>query len=170
MSTIGMAEFGYIGMHEAYIDSLRQYCTNPVADTIEYLKRDIANLALGNPDNHGQNSAPTKREDGTVALSLLFDFAPMKLAREGVIRSTRWAITRDSGRDNLPDWNEICTLLFSNNDERQSVAGALYEFAERLQRVPRIAKDMGAPPDIVERAMSRYAEIAQSVQDSLSKD
>lgn len=170
VSTIGVAEFGYIGTHEAYIDSLRQYCTDPVADTIEYLKRDIANLALGNPDNHGRNSALTKCEDGTVRLSPLFDFAPMKLAREGIIRSTRWAIMRDAGRDHLPDWKEICALLFPNNDDRQSVAGALYDFAERLQRVPRIAKDMGAPPDIVERAMSRYAEIAQSVQDSLSKD
>ncbi len=50
VATIGVAEFGYIGTHEAYLDSLRKYSADPVADTVEYLKHDIANLALGNPD------------------------------------------------------------------------------------------------------------------------
>jgi serine/threonine-protein kinase HipA len=170
VATIGVAEFGYIGTHEAYIDSLRRYSADPVADTVEYLKRDIASLALGNPDNHGRNSALSKHEDGTVRLSPLFDFAPMRLAKEGIVRSTRWAMMRDAGRDHLPDWKNICTDLFPDIDAQQTVSSALSEFAERLRQAPRIAKSMGASPEIVERAMSRCAEITQSVQTSLSQN
>ncbi len=170
VATIGVAEFGHIGTHEAYIDSLRKYSADPVADTVEYLKRDIANLALGNPDNHGRNSALSKHEDGTVRLSPLFDFAPMRLAREGIVRSTRWATMRDAARDHLPDWKEICIRLFPDTNDRQPVSSALCEFAERLQQVPRVAQGMGAPPEIVQRAMSRCAEIAQGVQGSLSQN
>lgn len=49
-------------------------------------KRDIANLALGNPDNHGRNKL-RKHQDGTIRLAPLFDFAPMRLAKEGIVRS-----------------------------------------------------------------------------------
>ncbi|MCJ9669025.1 hypothetical protein [Neorhizobium sp. SHOUNA12B] len=45
MAAIGVADFGHVGTHEAYIDMPRQYSADPFAD--------IANLALGNPDNHG---------------------------------------------------------------------------------------------------------------------
>ena len=79
VSAIGVADFGHVGTHEAYIEVLRQYSADPFADIVEYLKRDIANLALGNPDNHGRNSALSKHQDGTIRLSPLFDFA----ARQG---------------------------------------------------------------------------------------
>jgi hypothetical protein len=90
VSAIGVAAFGHVGTHEAYIDPLRQYSADPFADIVEYLKRDIANLALGNPDNHGRNSAFSKQQNGAIHLSPLFDFAPMRLAKEGIVRSTRW--------------------------------------------------------------------------------
>ncbi|MCJ9744979.1 hypothetical protein [Neorhizobium sp. SHOUNA12A] len=45
VAAIGVADFGHVGTHEAYIDMPRQYSADPFAD--------IANLALGNPDNHG---------------------------------------------------------------------------------------------------------------------
>lgn len=107
VSAIGVAAFGHVGTHETYIDVLRQYSADPFSDVVEYLKRDIANLALGNPDNHGRNSALSKHQDGTIRLSPLFDFAPMRLVKEGIVRSTRWAMMRDSGRDHLPDWKHI---------------------------------------------------------------
>ncbi|MBW8302264.1 MAG: HipA domain-containing protein [Hydrogenophaga sp.] len=163
VSAIGVADFGHVGTHEAYIDVLRQYSANPFSDIAEYLKRDIANLALGNPDNHGRNSALSKHQDGTIRLSPLFDFAPMRLAKEGIVRSTRWAMMRDGGRDHLPDWTSICAELMPGPVEQKALAAALCEFAERLQQAPDKAKDMGAPPEILERAMGRCTEIADSV-------
>lgn len=163
VSAIGVADFGHVGTHEAYIDVLRQYSADPFSDIVEYLKRDIANLALGNPDNHGRNSALSKHQDGTIRLSPLFDFAPMRLAKEGIVRSTRWAMMRDGGRDHLPDWKRICAELMSNPDEQKALAATLTEFAEHLRQAPAVAKDMGASPDILDRAMGRCIEIAYSV-------
>ena len=163
VSAIGVADFGHVGSHEAYIDVLRQYSANPFADIVEYLKRDIANLALGNPDNHGRNSALSKHQDGTIRLSSLFDFAPMRLAKEGIVRSTRWAMMRDGGRDHLPDWKRICAELIPDPDEQNALATELSVFAEYLRQTPAMAKDMGGSPEILERAMGRCIEIAESV-------
>lgn len=163
VSAIGVADFGHVGTHEAYIDVLRQYSADPFADVVEYLKRDIANLALGNPDNHGRNSALSKHQDGTIRLSPLFDFAPMRLAKEGIVRSTRWAMMRDSGRDHLPDWKRICGTLMPDPADQRALAAALNAFAEHLRQAPAMAKDMGASADIVNRAMGRCIAIADSV-------
>jgi serine/threonine-protein kinase HipA len=163
VSAIGIADFGHVGTHEAYIDVLRRYSADPFADIVEYLKRDITNLALGNPDNHGRNSALSKHPDGTIRLSPLFDFAPMRLAKEGIVRSTRWALMRDAGRDHLPDWKRICVELMPRPDERRGLLTALSAFAERLRHAPKVARELGASPQILERAMSRCAEIANSV-------
>ncbi|WP_429818307.1 type II toxin-antitoxin system HipA family toxin [Ensifer sp. B1-9] len=163
VSAIGVADFGHVGTHEAFIDVLRRYSANPFADIVEYLKRDIANLALGNPDNHGRNSALSKHTDGTIQLSPLFDFAPMRLAKEGIVRSTRWAMMRDSGRDHLPDWKRICVELMPSPDEQAALVAALSSFAEHLQKAPDMARDMGASPEILERAMGRSREITDSL-------
>ncbi|MCA0256808.1 MAG: HipA domain-containing protein [Proteobacteria bacterium] len=163
VSAIGVADFGHVGTHEGYIDVLRRYSADPFADIVEYLKRDIANLALGNPDNHGRNSALSKHQDGAIRLSPLFDFAPMRLAKEGIVRSTRWAMMRDGGRDHLPDWKHICRELMPDPAEQRALAFMLAEFAEHLRQAPAMAKDLGASPDILERAMERCQEIADSV-------
>lgn len=163
VSAIGVADFGHVGTHEAYIEVLRQYSASPFADIVEYLKRDIANLALGNPDNHGRNSALSKHQDGTVRLSPLFDFAPMRLAKEGIVRSTRWAMMRDEGRDHLPDWRRICAELMPDPAVGNALPAELSAFAEGLRQTPALARDLGAPLEISERAMGRCMEIADSV-------
>jgi serine/threonine-protein kinase HipA len=163
VSAIGVADFGHLGTHEAYIDVLRQYSTDPFADIVEYMKREIANLALGNPDNHGRNSALSKHQDGTIRLSPLFDFAPMRLAKEGIVRSTRWEMMRDRGRDHLPDWKLVYTELMPDPAEQKALAAALCEFAENLVQVPAMTKEMGASPDILDWAMGRCIAIADSV-------
>lgn len=163
VSAIGVADFGHVGTHEAYIDVLRQYSADPFADIVEYLKRDIANLALGNPDNHGRNSALSKHQNGTIRLSPLFDFAPMRLAKEGVVRSTSWAMMRDEGRDHFPDWKRICAELMHDPAEHKALAAALCTFAGHLHQAPDMAKNMAAASEIQERAMGRCIEIADSV-------
>jgi serine/threonine-protein kinase HipA len=163
VSAIGVADFGHVGTHEAYIEVLRQYSADPFADIVEYLKRDIANLALGNPDNHGRNSALSKHQDGTIRLSPLFDFAPMRLAKEGIVRSTRWAMMRDGGRDHLPDWQRICAELMPDPAEQKVLTAELSAFAEHLRQTPRMANDMGTSPEILERAMGRCFAITDSL-------
>ncbi len=166
VSAIGIAEFGHIGAHETYIELLREYSSDPIADIAEYIKRDIANLALGNPDNHGRNSALSKYPDGSIRLSPLFDFAPMRLGREGIVRSTRWETMRRIGRDHLPDWGVICAALMPDHDDRTRLLAALQRFATRLAEMPGMARDMGASAEVVDRAMVRCAEITDSVREA----
>ncbi|SDA99626.1 HipA domain-containing protein [Sinorhizobium sp. NFACC03] len=169
VSALGVAEFGHIGTHEAYIELLKRHSDDPIADIAEYLKRDIANLALGNPDNHGRNSALSKYPNGKMRLSPLFDFAPMRLAKEGVVRSTRWASMRDGGLDHSPDWKRICAEVWPDRDVQTKLMSELQAFAQRLRLVPSHAKRLGAPDVIIERAMMRCSEIADGVEDAFSK-
>jgi len=163
VSAVGVADFNHVSMHEAYIDVLRRFSADPFTDIVEYLTRGITDLALGNPDNHDRNAALGKHPDGTIRLSPLFDFTPMRLAREGIVRSTRWASMRDDGRDHLSDWKHICAELMMAQDEEIILAAALSTFAERLGQASEMAQDVRAPLDIQQRAMGRCVETADSV-------
>jgi len=48
-------------------------------------------------------------------------------------------------------------------DEQAHLTTTLSQFAERLRQAPQMAKDIGAPPEILDRAMGRCIEIADSV-------
>lgn len=72
-------------------------------EVLEYIKRDIANLALGNKDNHARNTAVQRDFDGRIALTPLYDFAPMYLHPDGIARRIRWR-DEQGGR---PDWGRV---------------------------------------------------------------
>lgn len=69
VSAIGVAAYGHLANHEDYIDVLRKYSSDPYGDIAEYVKRDIANQAFGNPDNHGRNTAISKGPLGGVSIA-----------------------------------------------------------------------------------------------------
>ena len=98
-----------------------------------------------------------------IRLSPLFDFAPMRLAKEGIVRSTRWAMMRDGGRDHLPDWKQICGKLMRDPAEQSALEATLTTFAEHLLQAPTMAKNLSAPAEILDRAMGRCIAIADSV-------
>ena len=167
VSAVGVADFGHLASHEDYIEILRRYSDDPFPDIAEYVKRDIANRALGNPDNHGRNTALSKGPEGGIALSPLFDFAPMRLAPEGVARSTRWVAMRDTHRDTSPDWAEVCDAVFP--DDADAAARLLDEaigFAERLRGVPARAAELGIPREVIAIAMGDCAAVAESIINS----
>lgn len=99
-SLCGIAGFGAAPSHNEACRRLAEVVTDPVHDVIEYVKRDIANVALGNRDNHARNTAIRRSPDGTIGLTPLFDFAPMWLHPDGIARRMRWL--RDDG--GAPDW------------------------------------------------------------------
>lgn len=75
---------------------------------IEWVKRDLLNVAFGNSDNHGRNTSLIKRAKG-IWLSPIYDFAPMKADPEGVTRSTTWGSPfEEAGRF---DWLAIAQQL-----------------------------------------------------------
>nr|WP_299244157.1 HipA domain-containing protein [uncultured Halomonas sp.] len=78
------------------------------AFVIEWVKRDLLNLAFGNSDNHGRNSALIKRPEG-IGLAPIYDFAPMKADPEGVTRTTQWGSPLEEG-GNI-DWQAVAQAL-----------------------------------------------------------
>ncbi|MGY3461396.1 serine/threonine protein kinase HipA of HipAB toxin-antitoxin module [Bradyrhizobium sp. LM3.4] len=52
ISALGIAEFGVRGRHETYLRLIQDVSAEPFLDTVEYILRDMLNLAMGNPDNH----------------------------------------------------------------------------------------------------------------------
>lgn len=164
VSAMGVADFGHVASHEDYIGVLKRVSDDPYADIAEYVKRDIANRAMGNPDNHGRNTALTKTPDGRIALSPLFDFAPMKLGADGVVKSTRWAAMRDTHRDTNPDWTEVCHAVFKEDDDLAvKLRREIGSFAKGLQGAPERAIEQGVPTDAVKIAMRDCEAVAASV-------
>ena len=82
---------------------LARTCTDPASEVLEYLKRDVINLAFGNKDNHARNTALQRFNDGRILLTPLFDFAPMYLHPDGIARRMRW---KDKERGNV-DWSAV---------------------------------------------------------------
>lgn len=99
-SLCGKGGFGAAPSHNAVCRRLAEVATDPTREIIEYIKRDIANIVLGNKDNHARNSAIQRRPDGTVSLTPVFDFAPMWLHPDGIARRIRWE-AEDGGS---PNW------------------------------------------------------------------
>ncbi len=99
----GMPGFGAVPSHDRVCSELIARCTNPLADVLEYIKRDVANIALGNKDNHARNTALQRDFSGRVHLTPLYDFVPMYLHPDGIARRIRWE-DNDAG---APDWNKV---------------------------------------------------------------
>lgn len=84
------------------------YSFDQVKFVIEWVKRDLLNVAFGNSDNHGRNTSLIKRPSG-IWLAPIYDFAPMKADPEGVTRSTTWGSPfEEAGRF---DWLGIAQQL-----------------------------------------------------------
>lgn len=102
-SLCGVSGFAKLPSHNEVCRQLAKVSSDPVRDIVEYIKRDIANIALGNKDNHARNTAIQRRYDGTISLTPLFDFAPMYLHPDGIARRIRW----QQDDDGLPNWASV---------------------------------------------------------------
>jgi serine/threonine-protein kinase HipA len=106
-SFTGVPGFGVVPAHETVCQLLLDFGTDPQADIVEYIKRDVANIALGNKDNHARNTAIQRGFDGSVRLTPLYDFAPMYLHPDGIARRMRWK-HESLGQ---PDWGAVINAL-----------------------------------------------------------
>ncbi len=125
----GMPGFDAVPSHDQVCLALMQHCTNPQDEVLEYLKRDVANLALGNKDNHARNTAVQRDFDGRIALTPLYDFAPMYLHPDGIARRIRWE-GNDAGR---PDWGRVLDRVCEIGSQVQK---ARRQKGMALQRAP----------------------------------
>lgn len=115
----GLPGFEAVPSHDQVCLALIRHCSDPQAEVLEYLRRDVANLALGNKDNHARNTAVQRDFNGRIALTPLYDFAPMYLHPDGIARRIRWE-GNDGGQ---PDWgrvlDRVCALGAQVQQERR---------------------------------------------------
>lgn len=162
VSAEGIAAFGHLGTHEDYLSLLSGVSSDPAADRLEYVKRDLLNLCLGNDDNHGRNMALGKH-DGRVRLSEIFDLAPMRLSGSGVARSTKWAFMKDLGSDYHPRWDAVASTVARDDAERDALLVELAAFAERLPAAASSIIARSSDTGAAAHAMSRLEGMVESV-------
>ncbi len=150
-SALGVAEFGVSKAHEDYLEIIDLYSDDPAADRLEYLMRDVLNMAAGNPDNHGRNTAMQRPAHGGVRLAPLFDFAPMRLSDAGIARQSRWRCL--DGRDLEADWTPVCDAVACDGLNADQVRQALIGVLPSLRALPETAADLGVPAKVIEHAI-----------------
>ena len=158
ISAAGVAAFGHQTSHDVYLAVIKDCCDDPASEVTEYLLRDVLNLALGNPDNHGRNTALQKTADGGVRLTPLYDFCPMRLDPSGIARSTTWKCMKPlvgPSRDLNPDWEIVCRVAAADVPglEAEALMAMLASKADCLRRMPERARDIGVPDAVIAGAM-----------------
>lgn len=144
-SFVGRAGFGVVPSHEEACAAIFAVCTGPEGEILEYLRRDVANLAFGNKDNHARNTAVQRDFDGNIRLTPVFDFAPMYLHPDGIARRIRW----EAGERPSPDWSVILdNLCAALSLQREPLVAGLKAMIEPLEEVMREGKAFGLEPAV----------------------
>ena len=160
-SLTGRAGFEVALSHNQAVAAIAAYCTNPQADIIEYVLRDALNIALGNKDNHGRNSAFQRFADGCIVLAPLFDFAPMFLHPEGIARRMRWE--RDDAGN--PDWISVAgQAAAAGNLPVEVLRQHMGEFAIAVARLPTALLRHAVPVELVDRLRQGITATAQGLE------
>jgi serine/threonine-protein kinase HipA len=139
--------------HQAALIELAGFSTDFESEIVEYVKRDLLNLALGNRDNHGRNTAILKETDGTMRLAPLFDLGPSFLDARAIARVMRWPGEQPGGTD----WNHVLENLAVGFDEAgingepvKWVAQTLRDFVPVVGGLVELARDSGVDQSIIE--------------------
>jgi serine/threonine-protein kinase HipA len=116
------------------------------AFVVEWVKRDLLNIAFGNSDNHGRNTALLKHPEG-IGLTPVYDFAPMKADPEGVTRTTQWGTPLEIGGEF--DWAAIAESL-TDLVSPERLMGELQQLASDLEGLDERLAARGVPARILE--------------------
>ncbi len=163
-SLAGVVDFGTAVPQDLFSRALAHYATDPISTLEEYVKRDCLNVMLGNKDNHGRNTAVLRHEDGRVALTPLFDFAPMYLDPEGIARVSRWPKDQESAGQ--PDWAAVVSHLSGLDDgARRELRRSLAAWGRQVQSLADIMEKSGVSSGIIENRMYSIEENAAQLME-----
>lgn len=153
-SLTGKPGFGLLPSHDEVCRELLRRCTDAQAELLEYLRRDVANLALGNKDNHARNTALQRDFEGRIALTPLYDFAPMFLHPDGIARRIRW----EGNDDGRPEWPRVLDAVCRLGESalagrgvplsRPALADGLRAMAPALADIAAHGHDMELEPEV----------------------
>jgi serine/threonine-protein kinase HipA len=153
--------------HHEFLIALASCVTRFEAELWEYMQRDFLNIALGNRDNHGRNTAVLKHVDGTLELAPIFDFGPSFLDARAIARLVRW----DGEEASRRDWTHIALNLQTRFEESgieltnwpgllQSMRG----FADKLDRLPGLMEECGIASHIREQRRADIERLARDLR------
>jgi len=157
-SLAGVAAFGAPIRKERLVAAAAQFVSDPAGDLREFLLRDVLDVALGNTDNHARNTSVLKHADGRIALSPLYDFAPMFLDPSGIARVSRW---RDD--HGFPDWELVAEAMAPHGLEPAETRRWLRHLAGDVAALPTIMSDCGVPESVVASCEARIRRVADAL-------
>ncbi|MGO1158954.1 type II toxin-antitoxin system HipA family toxin [Acinetobacter lwoffii] len=159
----GKAGFGVRMIHNQICSLLMQCCTEPKQEIFEYLKRDLANVALGNKDNHTRNTAIQRFNNGIIQLTPLFDFAPMWLHPDGIARTTRWERDDHGG---MPIWHSVIEQIAESTlIDSEEIRAVLVEQLPLYQGLLEHMQYLQLAPEILENSQYRIDNICQQLEE-----
>lgn len=159
-SICGWSAFGPGLTNNQMCHAMSRLLKNPQQDIIEFLRRDILNIALGNVDNHGRNTAFLKTPYET-SISPLFDFAPMFLDPEGIPRAARW---EEESPMSLPDWPAVAENICGSELASEEIRSVLRLAAVKVRALPGNMEKHGVDQIIIDRLTKRIADLALSLE------
>ena len=143
-------------------------CTDPQVEVLEYLRRDVANLALGNKDNHARNTALQRYFQGYIALTPLYDFAPMYLHPDGIARRIRWENNDGAQIDWSRVLDAVCTQPTGSKKQRrldrESLAEGLRAMAPVLGEIASQGVAMGMEADVHQHLRLGIERLAREME------
>lgn len=160
-SLAGISAFGKPMLMEEMCQVIARHATNPELELTEFILRDIANVALGNTDNHGRNTAMQYLKNGTVQLTPLYDFAPMVLDDAGIARVSRWEKHDNYG---FPKWHAIAEQMRDFNMDVETLKLKLFETAKKVEILPAIMKKSNVETDVIKRMESRILTVSKELK------
>lgn len=160
-SICGWNAFGQGISNDQACHAMARLLDQPQVKIIEFLRRDILNIALGSVDNHGRNTAYLKTPQST-SVSPLFDFAPMFLDSEGIPRAARWEAESPMS---MPDWGAVAESISCPGLAAGEIRDSLRQDANRVAALPETMRRHGVDEIIIERLAKRVADLALSLKD-----
>jgi serine/threonine-protein kinase HipA len=157
-SLVGVTDFAVSVSKETLALAISRYTTDPHSELREFVARDVLDVAMGNTDNHARNTSVLKGTDGTIALSPLYDFAPMVLDRRGIARVSRW----QDGSD-YPDWTLVAKTLEQLGLDSRSTRQWLRGLSERVSHLPETMRGAGVPDQVVGACLQRIPRVADGL-------
>lgn len=166
-SVTGITSAGHPLQHGQVLVELARVVTDFNTELREYVWRDLLNLALGNRDNHGRNTAILKDTDGTMQLAPLFDVGPTFLDARAITRVLRWE-GEEPGQLNWPAIIERVAIRAREAHveiDEQLFAQALGDFRERAADLPAVMKQCGVDDLILEYRQSHVDRVLNTLVD-----
>lgn len=125
-----------------------------------WLQRDLLNIAFGNSDNHGRNTA-FLRGSGSLKLAPIYDFAPMKADPEGIARTTTWGKPLENGGEY--DFPAI-VQIFDDMVDSALLLSQLQQTAQQLLDLKTRLQQRGVPLSILNMPVLGYDYLADKFQ------